>query len=134
VIIVHLLFEASYNSCRTINEPLLSTITKLRAEQAKLLGKASHAHHILDIRMARSPLVALEFLDTLSSGLEPLVAKELAALVALKKADCAELKVPFDGKINQWYLQPYHPHSTIHPFLHRHRYHIVSYIGISVII
>jgi hypothetical protein len=35
--------------------------------------------------------------------LEPLVAKELETLLALKKVECDDLKKDFDGKINAWY-------------------------------
>lgn len=57
----------------------------LRAEQARLLGSPSYAHLAMEGRSVKSPWSIARFLSRLSRALAPVVAKEDAQLLALKK-------------------------------------------------
>ena len=50
------------NSGEFDNSPLLIEITQLRAKRAELMGYKSHAHYQLDMRMAKTPKNAEDFL------------------------------------------------------------------------
>jgi peptidyl-dipeptidase Dcp len=63
------------------NKPVITEILSLRAERAKLLGFASHAHWIIDDNMARTPDAAMS-----------LMRKVWKAAVARAKEDIAELQ------------------------------------------
>ena len=49
------------------NTAIVRKITKLRAERAQLLGYESHAHFVLEERMAESPSKVLDFLNDIQS-------------------------------------------------------------------
>jgi peptidyl-dipeptidase Dcp len=49
------------------NTAVVRKITKLRAERAQLLGYESHAHYVLEERMAESPSKVLDFLNEIQS-------------------------------------------------------------------
>ncbi len=50
------------NSGEFDNSPLLIEIAQLRAKRAELMGYESHAHYQLDVRMAKTPKGAMDFL------------------------------------------------------------------------
>ncbi|MEM8683842.1 MAG: M3 family metallopeptidase [Pseudomonadota bacterium] len=50
------------NSGEYDNSPLLIEVAQLRAKRAELMGYASHAHYQLDVRMAKTPKGAEDFL------------------------------------------------------------------------
>ena len=49
------------------NTDIVIKIAKLRAERAKLLGYKSHAHYVLEERMAESPSKVMDFLNDIQS-------------------------------------------------------------------
>lgn len=65
------------------NGPLALEIARLRAKRAELMGYKSHAHYVLEDRMARTPEAALEFLGKV---LEPGLAR-----AAEEEADMAQI-------------------------------------------
>ncbi|MFN7055763.1 M3 family metallopeptidase [Hyphomonas sp.] len=65
------------------NGPVALRIAQLRAERAELMGYPSHAHYILELRMARNPETAIDFLKQV---LEPALAR-----AAEEQADMARL-------------------------------------------
>ncbi len=65
------------------NGPVAIRIAQLRAERAELMGYPSHAHYIIEQRMARTPVTVLDFLQQV---LEPGLAR-----AAEEQADMAEL-------------------------------------------
>lgn len=67
----------------------LERAVAIRAELAALLGYKSHAAYVLEDRMAKTPEAVTAFLADLQAKLEPLRAKEVAALAALKAKDGA---------------------------------------------
>ncbi len=78
--------------CRCIdsNTPILSELISLRAEQAALLGYKTHAHYVLEIRMAKSPDTVAPFLQGLSDKLTPLAQEEMAYWRELKAEEARE--------------------------------------------
>ncbi|KAI9099325.1 hypothetical protein DFS34DRAFT_592989 [Phlyctochytrium arcticum] len=89
------------------NVAILENAVRIRDKIAKILGYKDHASYILEVKMAKSTDKVREFLETLRTRLEGFAKKELSHLVELKKAECAERKVNFDGQINPWDFQYY---------------------------
>lgn len=87
------------NRARKENLPILKEVLDLRREAAKLLGYPTHAHYVLEERMAKDPARVRRFIDDLKKKLKVLAEKELDALVGLK---AAEEGAKSDGKINAW--------------------------------
>jgi peptidyl-dipeptidase Dcp len=75
------------------NKPVISEILKLRAERAKLLGFASHAHWIVDDNMAKTPDAAMA-----------LMMKVWKAAVARVREEVADMQklAPKGEKIEPW--------------------------------
>ena len=77
--------EKKFNSrCKDTNVERLQRMCQLRADIAAKLGYQSHAHHKLEIRMAKTPERVTEFLTDLSNKLGPIADKELEVLKELK--------------------------------------------------
>ena len=64
------------------NRPLVLEIVKLRQERAKLLGFETHAHFVLEERMASNPETVRSFLDRLISASRPAAERDLADIRA----------------------------------------------------
>jgi peptidyl-dipeptidase Dcp len=62
-------------------------IVRLRHERAQLLGYASHAHYVLERRMAETPQTVLDFLDQLKDSYKQAALKDLAALKEFAAAE-----------------------------------------------
>lgn len=67
------------------NEKNVLKITRLRYERAKLLGYKSHAHFVLEERMAKSPEKVNAFLNDLLVKAKPAAEKEFKALESFAK-------------------------------------------------
>ncbi|OQS01557.1 thimet oligopeptidase [Achlya hypogyna] len=95
--------EAAFNSrCKDTNVAILEEMMRLRHEIATLLGFASHAAFIADVRMAKTPEKIRSFLTELNAKLTPLALREREALLALKAAECTARDEPFDGVLHMW--------------------------------
>ncbi len=69
------------------NGPLAIKIAQLRAKKAELMGYKSHAHYVIENRMARTPETAMEFLaQVLEPGLKR-ANEEIADMQALAGKD-----------------------------------------------
>ncbi|MCB1532983.1 MAG: M3 family metallopeptidase [Alphaproteobacteria bacterium] len=64
-----------YDNCET-----LLKIVNLRHERANLLGYKTHAHYVLEKRMAETPEAVLSFLETLKGAYKPAAEKDLEQL------------------------------------------------------
>jgi Zn-dependent oligopeptidase len=64
------------------NEAIVLQIVQLRAQRASLLGFSSHAHFVLEERMAKSPDKVTGFLNHLLSKAKPAASKEFEELQA----------------------------------------------------
>lgn len=69
------------------NQENVLTITKLRHERAQLLGYATHAHFVLEERMAQTPEKVTSFLNDLLAKAKPAAQREFAELENFAKAE-----------------------------------------------
>jgi peptidyl-dipeptidase Dcp len=76
------------------NQENVKNIVRLRHERAQLLGYASHAHFVLEERMAENPDKVISFLNALLEKAKPAAKREFAELSAFAKEldaiDCLE--------------------------------------------
>ncbi|MDM1361201.1 M3 family metallopeptidase [Myroides marinus] len=80
------------------NEANVLNIVNLRHERANLLGYATHAHFVLEERMAQSPDKVNAFLEELLAKAKPAADKEFAELAAFaKKTDNIDQLEKWDG-------------------------------------
>ncbi|WP_278036395.1 M3 family metallopeptidase [Flavobacterium nitratireducens] len=67
------------------NEAIVLKIVKLRQQRANLLGYATHAHFVLEERMAESPEKVMAFENDLLTKAKPAALKEFEQLTAFAK-------------------------------------------------
>jgi peptidyl-dipeptidase Dcp len=67
------------------NQENVKNIVRLRHERANLLGYDSHAHFVLEERMAQNPDKVISFLNDLLEKAKPAAEKEFAELTAFAK-------------------------------------------------
>jgi len=67
------------------NSENILKIVNLRHERAQLLGYSSHAHFVLEERMAKSPKKVLDFLGEILERAKPAAQRELAELQAFAR-------------------------------------------------
>ncbi|HSD09257.1 M3 family metallopeptidase [Flavobacterium sp.] len=80
------------------NQEIVLKIAKLRFERANLLGYATHAHFVLEERMAQNPDKVKSFLNDLLAKAKPAAQKEFEQLSAFaKKIDGIEQLEKWDG-------------------------------------
>ncbi len=84
------------------NTPLLEEALALRHQVATLMGYATHADYVLEVRMAKTSAKVLEFEGGLKALLAEPAKKELEKLLELKAAICVEVGDEFDNKVNAW--------------------------------
>ena len=79
------------------NKPIITQILALRAEKAKLLGFASHAHWIIDDNMAKTPDAALALSLKVWKAAVARAKEEVADMQKAADADKAGIKIePWD--------------------------------------
>lgn len=79
-------------------EKIVLDIVKLRNERANLLGYQTHAHFVLEERMAESPEKVLSFLEDLKEKAKPAAQREFAHLQSYaKKLDGIDQLQKWDG-------------------------------------
>jgi thimet oligopeptidase len=86
------------NRAEKENLPILAEVLDLRRKAAELLGYQSHAHYVIEERMAKKPANVREFLEGLQKKLKPLAKEELKVLLALKAAE----EKNSDGILHAW--------------------------------
>ncbi len=69
----------------TDNKDIIKEIATLRHQKANLLGYESHAHFILEERMASNPKTVFEFMDNIVNHATPAAVKETEELKAYAK-------------------------------------------------
>ncbi|WP_026707045.1 M3 family metallopeptidase [Flavobacterium frigidarium] len=80
------------------NHEIVLKIAKLRFERAQLLGYETHAHFVLEERMAESPEKVFSFSHNLLAKAKPAAQKEFAELQAFaKETDGIETLEKWDG-------------------------------------
>lgn len=78
------------------NKEIVLSIAKLRYQRATLLAYTSHAHFVLEERMAKSPEKVTEFLQKLYDKALPIAQKEIQVLADFAKAQ------GFDGELQSY--------------------------------
>lgn len=73
------------NRAKDKNVDLLLKITKLRIDRTKLLGKKSYAESIISRRMARTPKIAMDFLEDVRRRVDRKAKEEVRELTELKR-------------------------------------------------
>ncbi len=80
------------------NEEITKKIVSLRHERANLLGYETHAHFVLEERMAQNPTKVLSFLNDILEKAKPAAKKEFEQLTAFaKELDGIEHLEKWDG-------------------------------------
>jgi peptidyl-dipeptidase Dcp len=79
------------------NEQIVIDIANLRHQRANLLGYASHAHYVLEERMAEEPEKVQVFLEKLLTKAKPAAEKEFQMLQGLAKKDGLDRIEKWDG-------------------------------------
>lgn len=79
------------------NEQVVKDIVNLRHQRAQLLGYDSHAHYVLEERMAEKPEKVMDFLEKLLKKAKPAAEKEFQMLKDLAKKDGIESIEKWDG-------------------------------------
>lgn len=75
---MHLAFNSrGFQEGQQDNKEIIKKIARLRHERAQLLGYESHAHFVLEERMAENPDKVLDFLNELLGSVRPAANKEL---------------------------------------------------------
>lgn len=79
------------------NKKIAGEILQLRAERAKMLGYASHAHWIVDDNMAKTPDAAMNLMTKVWKAAVARVKEEVADMQALADSEGAKIKIePWD--------------------------------------
>ena len=80
------------------NQEIVLKIAKLRFDRAQVLGYATHAHYVLEERMAQTPEQVISFLNDLLAKAKPSAQKEFAELTAFaQKLDGIDQIEKWDG-------------------------------------
>ncbi len=79
------------------NQQVVIEIVNLRHQRANLLGYTSHAHYVLEERMAEDPEKVQVFLEKLLTKAKPAAIKEFQMLKDLAKKDGIEAIEKWDG-------------------------------------
>jgi peptidyl-dipeptidase Dcp len=69
----------------TDNKPIIKEIASLRHQKANLLGYESHAHFVLEERMASTPKTVFDFMENIVSHATPAAVRETEELKAYAK-------------------------------------------------
>jgi len=79
------------------NKPVIGEILQLRAERAKLLGFATHAHWVLDNNMAKTPDAAMTLMMKVWKAAVARAREEIAEMQAVADSEGAGIKIePWD--------------------------------------
>jgi len=79
------------------NQQIVLDIVELRQERANLLGYNTHAHFVLEERMAETPEKVLSFSNELLAKAKPAAEREFKQLTAFAKKDGIEQLQKWDG-------------------------------------
>lgn len=85
------------------NKTLITEILQLRAERAKLLGFATHAHWRLSDMMAKKPENAMQLMESVWTPALELVKKEVAQMQAI--ADAEQAGIPIEAWDYRYYAE-----------------------------
>ncbi len=78
------------------NLALLQKALKLRERNAKLLGYKTHAHYVLEVKMAKTPERVLNFIRGLVAHTRSVTKKEVAELTGCKRKETGDVKAKLE--------------------------------------
>lgn len=87
----------AFKNNKNDNQQIILEIVKLRFERANLLGYKTHAHFVLEERMAESPQKVEEFLEELLVKSKPFAHKDFQKVAELAKKDGIETIQKWDS-------------------------------------
>ena len=87
------------------NNAIITQILQLRAERAKLLGYATHAHLRLDNTMAKTPEAAMQLMEQVWKPAVARVHEEVADMLALAKKEGALANFKFEPWDYRYYAE-----------------------------
>ena len=87
----------SFHGDKNDNQANVKRIVALRHERAKLLGYASHAHFVLEERMAESPDKVTGFLEEMLGHAKPVAEKQMRELTGYAKKNGFE-----EDRLQRW--------------------------------
>ena len=87
------------------NNAIITQILQLRAERAKLLGYATHAHLRLDNTMAKTPEAAMQLMEQVWKPAVARVHEEVADMLALAKKEGAPANFKFEPWDYRYYAE-----------------------------
>ncbi len=87
----------AYHKEKNDNQQIVLDIVKLRFERAKLLGYKTHAHFVLEERMAETPQKVEEFLEELLVKAKPAAQKDIEKVEELAKKNGIEQLQKWDS-------------------------------------
>ncbi len=87
----------SFHGDKNDNQANVKQIVALRHERARLLGYASHAHFVLEERMAESPDKVTGFLEEMLGHAKPVAEKQMRELTEYAKKNGFE-----DDRLERW--------------------------------
>lgn len=86
-----------FNANKNNNEKVVLELVKLKSKRAKLLGYNTHAHFVLEERMAKNPTTVINFLNNLLTKAKPAADQEFEQLKQLALADGVSDFQKWDG-------------------------------------
>lgn len=81
------------NNNENDNKELLASMMEIRAKRAELLGYPTHAHLVLESRMAKEPQNVYDLLDQLWAGALPAAKRDLIEMQAIADREGADFKI-----------------------------------------
>ncbi len=87
----------AFQNNKNDNQSIVLAIVKLRHERANLLGYQTHAHFVLEERMAETPEKVLSFSNELLAKAKPAAEREFKQLTDFAKKDGIEQFQKWDG-------------------------------------
>jgi len=97
--------DAFGSRCKEDNSIILQKLVDLRREKATILGYDTHAAFIQEMRMAEKPSNVKSFLSNIADKMQPLGKSDLELMRQMKKKECEQSNIDYDGKINMWDLK-----------------------------
>ncbi|KAI9499820.1 hypothetical protein BX070DRAFT_258061 [Coemansia spiralis] len=86
----------AFNSRCPENISLLQELTMLRLEKARLLGKSTHAEHMLEDQMAKTPKAVFDMLNSWKGKCRQALVENLNELSEMKKKDTEAARKQYD--------------------------------------
>ncbi|KAF7792616.1 hypothetical protein EIP86_003713 [Pleurotus ostreatoroseus] len=122
-----------YESRLQINVPIMDRFLELRRKIAALLGYATWADYVTEVKMVKNAKGVVDFLADLEQKLRPVGLKDRELLLALKQEEHAERGLPFDGEFYIWDYR-YYDRKYIEKTLDLDDMEVKAYFPVDVVV